>query len=83
MPSNTAFIKGAFARAETFIKLAILPELVARYTRKPVVICTHTNDIEVNNGDADDSDELWCYCRQPEAIDDMIRCDNYGIFLCD
>ena len=62
------FITLALEKCKEFIKVGVLPELLAKfYSKEPVSSNLPEN---CNNGD-----EQWCYCREVES-GEMIGCDN-------
>lgn len=78
MPDDE-FIKSAFDKATDFFKLGILPELLGKwYSRAPTyALATHDHTINQDNSSSllADSEELWCFCQQPES-GEMIACDH-------
>ena len=62
------FITLALEKCEEFIKVGVLPELLAKfYSKEPVSFNLPEN--------CNDGDEQWCYCREVES-GEMIGCDN-------
>lgn len=60
-------------KSKEFFQKAILPELIAKFYSKPLSSIPATDD-----NSASDSNQVpvYCYCKQPEDVDDMIACDN-------
>ena len=66
-------------QSKHFFDKAVLPELLGKFYSKPlsaVSDASTTNGSDANNASDTNSDTLYCYCRQPEDVDDMIACDN-------
>ena len=80
---DVPFINGALAKAELFIKTALLPELIGRwFTKQPAVPVPHVDQTVLDHGSPCDNSNindniiLWCYCQRDDLADDMICCDN-------
>ena len=66
------FIDDAINHAESFIKLAILPELVGKwFTKQNVILNEHQTPQQ-----PDHDENSWCYCKKGEDYGAMIGCDN-------
>ena len=67
------FIDDAINHAESFIKLAILPELVGKwFTKQNVTLNEHQTPQQLDH----DKENSWCYCKKGEDYGAMIDCDN-------
>lgn len=70
------FITDALSKAQTFIKIGVLPELIGKYLTKEPTSCLTEPSEEEDQSEADDqSERVWCYCKKGEE-GDMIACDN-------
>ena len=80
---DVPFINGALAKAELFVKTALLPELIGRwFTKQPAAPAPHVDQTVLDHGSTCDNSNinddivLWCYCQRDDSADDMICCDN-------
>ena len=60
--------------SKEFFYKAVLPELIAKFYSKSL----SETSIQASGNQISDSSQVpvYCYCKQPEDIDDMIACDN-------
>ena len=78
-------------KSKQLFEKAVLPELVSKFFSRPPVstsapttnhICTTEPAASVSPLDTTEAPSThhnqsgYCYCRQPEEVDDMIACDN-------
>ena len=76
------FIDDTFHKAKTFVKLAILLELVGKwFSRQNTMPTIPLQDSESASSSQDSTDRQlsrqgWCYCGKDETFDNMIGCDN-------
>jgi len=73
------FVDDAFHRAESFIKLAILPELVGKWFSKQNAMASCPSQDQDSNSASPVymlSFNGWSYCGKDETFDTMIGCDS-------
>ena len=77
---DVPIIDSAMAKANTFVKIALLPELIGRwFTKQPIVpVDQAVPDHGSISGNPSTNDDtiLCCYCQRDDSADDMICCDN-------
>ena len=90
---DVTFIDDALAKANIFVKSALLPELIGRWFTKqqsasesvpPVTqtIPDHGSTPTIADASSTTDDTiLWCYCQKDDSADDMICCDNDNCLL--
>lgn len=73
------FVVDAFYRAASFVKLAILPELVGKWFSKQNAMASCPSQDQDSNSASPVSvlsSNGWCYCGKDETFDNMIGCDS-------
>jgi len=70
------FIDDAMQRAEPFVKLGILPELVGKWFTRQKTMLNKEQISQQSDVSIDSEKEVWCYCKKGEDYRAMIGCDN-------
>lgn len=70
---NDVFWQNAKELATTFLKHAILPELVGKWFTRAVATESSTHEI---NSTVEKQNNVWCYCKKDLADATLIGCDN-------
>ena len=83
---DVSFIDDALAKANTFVKTALLPELIGRwFTKQQTTSVPPANQTILNHGSTsamagdsstNDNTILWCYCQRDDSAGNIICCDN-------
>ena len=82
---DVSFIDDALAKANIFVKTALLPELIGRwFTKQQTTSVPPANQTILNHGSTsamadasstNDNTILWCYCQRDDSAGNMICCD--------
>ena len=82
---DVSFIDDALAKANIFVKTALLPQLIGRWFTKQQTISVppanqtipdHVSSTSADASSTSDDNILWCYCQKDDSADNIIGCDN-------